>query len=213
MKHLKLLAVSAILILGSNVAMAADNSGQITSFDRRVFVANGPHQQGTVKIDRNKLQTVVTWCSPTLLQMRVYDGVSSSYPTHYQKLDGGDHPLQVSVTVYTPSLPFTYFGKNYGTPTYVTSICSPASIHTTLTSSRTHSVKLQNDLGQAFTISGKKLAVVTVNCNQGKAGYYESGSFNGPAYGLVGGVALLPAGVSSTVTAQCESNGFSINIK
>ena len=50
--------------------VAQGGNDDLADFDADIFLANGPHQQGTVKIDRSKIQTVVTWCSPTLLQMR-----------------------------------------------------------------------------------------------------------------------------------------------
>ena len=54
-------------------------------FDEEQFMKNGPRQQGTIKIDRSKLQTVVTICSPTLLQMAVYDDVDLASVQKYDQ--------------------------------------------------------------------------------------------------------------------------------
>ena len=212
-----------IALTSQNIFSLYSNAG-LQNFDNQPFLDNGPHQQGTVKIDRSKLQTVVTWCSPTLLEMRVYDGVNDSFPTLYRKigdknknvklkkLTNDSHPLQVSVTVFTPTLPFEYT-TNFSDPTYATSVCSPSSIHTTLSSDGTQASKLQYGLGTPYKVDGKKMAVAIVDCNQAKSGFYETGDYKGPAYGKEGGDALLPAGAGATVTANCQSNGFTINIK
>lgn len=180
-------------------------------FDEQVFLKNGPHQQGSVRLDRAKLQTVVTWCSPTLLQMRVYDNVTESYPLHYTQLKGEDHPLQVSVTVFPPKLPFD-FALNYQTPVYAKSVCSPARIETTLADIASASPTLTYDLGKPFKVSSDKMSAVIADCDLRKAGYNTSDQFRGAAYGKTGGVALIPAGENSTVIAQCQDDGFSIQI-
>ncbi len=181
------------------------------AFSINTFTQHGPFQMGTVKIDRKKLQTVITWCSPTLLKMQVSSGVSTSYPSLYQKVHDDNHPLQVSVTVFSPALPFA-FAKGYSTPSYVTSVCSPASIATFLTPPLSKTSKLKNSLGKPFTVDGKTMSVTSVNCQEKTSGFV-SGPFKGPAYGSIGGVALIPKGVAAKVVAQCDNNGFSINIK
>ncbi|MBV52674.1 MAG: hypothetical protein CL816_01250 [Coxiellaceae bacterium] len=220
---------SQILIISmsvfySQVAFSSSTEKSLSDFDESAFLANGPHQQGTVQIDRSKLQTVVTWCSPTMLEMRVYDEVNDSLPTFYRKISdknsdhksekitSSDHPLQVSATVFPPKLPFK-FANNYSDPGYVTSVCNPSSIHTSLVSGGTGSSILQYDLNRSFTVDGKKMAVATVNCMAKKSGYYETGEYTGAAYGPVGGVALLPEGERLTVTASCDTDGFTMSIK
>tara|TARA_B100001063_G_scaffold229093_1_gene241016 strand:- start:38 stop:661 length:624 start_codon:yes stop_codon:yes gene_type:complete len=180
-------------------------------FEEKTFLSNGPFQQGTIGIDRSKLQTVVTWCSPTLLQMAVYDDVEETYPMQYERLEGQDHPLQVSVTVFPQDLPFSY-ASDYSTPTDVTSVCSPASIQTTLSTETGTSVDLNENLGQVFEVRSDKLAAVTVDCDAGKAGYSEISQYRGPDYGQKGGVVLIPAGEASDVTAECKDKSFSIKI-
>ena len=211
-------------VLFSQAIFSSSAEKSLNDFDDSVFLANGPHQQGTLKIDRSKLQTVVTWCSPTMLEMRVYDGVNDSLPTFYRKISHKnddiksdkvttpDHPLQVSVTVFPPSLPFK-FAENYSDPDYVTSICYPSSIHTSLVTEGTGNLFLRYDLDQPFKVDGEKMAVATVNCIKKKSGYYETGKYMGPAYGPVGGIALLPAGEILTVTASCDADGFIMNIE
>ena len=181
-------------------------------FEEKTFLSNGPYQQGTIGIDRSKLQTVVTWCSPTLLQMAVYESVEETFPTDYRRLEGKDHPLQVSVTVFPQDLPFSYAAE-YSKPTDVTSICSPASIQTTLSTEAGNSSNLDKSLGESFEIRSNKLVAVTMDCNAGKAGYSEVDHYRGPDYGKKGGVALIPAGEASEVTGECKNNNFSIQIK
>ena len=180
-------------------------------FEEKTFLSNGPFQQGTIGIDRSKLQTVVTWCSPTLLQMAVYDDVEETYPMQYERLEGQDHPLQVSVTVFPQDLPFSY-AADYSTPTDVTSVCSPASIQTTLSTETGRSVELNKNLGEAFEVRSNKLVAVTVDCNAGKAGYSEISQYRGSDYGQKGGVVLIPAGEASNVAAECKDKSFSIKI-
>ena len=180
-------------------------------FEEKTFLSNGPYQQGTIGIDRSKLQTVVTWCSPTLLQMAVYDSVDENYPMKYERLEGKDHPLQVSVTVFPQDLPFSYAAE-YSKPTDVTSICSPASIETTLSTELANSTTLNKSLGQSFDVKSDKMVAVTVDCNVGKAGYSEINQYRGPDYGKNGGVVLIPAGEASEVTAECKDTIFSIQI-
>ncbi|WP_114992177.1 hypothetical protein [Synechococcus sp. UW179A] len=180
-------------------------------FEEKTFLSNGPYQQGTISIDRSKLQTVVTWCSPTLLQMAVYDNVQESYPTEYTQLKGKDHPLQMSVTVFPQDLPFSYAAE-YSKPKDVTSICSPASIQTTLSTETGNSPTLNKNLGQSFEVRSDKMVAVKVDCNACKAGYSELDHFNGPDYGKEGGVALIPAGEASDVIGECKDNIFSIQI-
>lgn len=195
-----------ILLLSSTSIMA-----NATNFDHALFLKHGPYQQGTVKINRTKLQTVVTWCSPSLLEMQVYPGINNDYPTHYQKLEGHNHPLQIAIAVFTPTLPFEY-AKNYHLANYVTSTCDPAGIQTHLSASTTPSVKFKTPIGQTLSTQGKNMAVINVNCTQGKIGLYETGQFKGPTYGQTGGVVLVPSGSQSKVEATCQSNGFSIHI-
>lgn len=180
-------------------------------FEEKTFLSNGPYQQGTIGIDRSKLQTVVTWCSPTLLQMAVYDNVEETYPMKYERLEGKDHPLQVSVTVFPQDLPFSYAAE-YSKPTDVTSICSPASIETTLSTETANSTTLNKSLGEPFEVKSDKMVAVTVDCNVGKAGYSEISQYRGPDYGKNGGVALIPAGEASEVTAECKDTILSIQI-
>ena len=180
-------------------------------FEEKTFLSNGPYQQGTIGIDRSKLQTVVTWCSPTLLQMAVYDDVEETYPMQYERLEGKDHPLQVSVTVFPQELPFSY-AEAYSTPTDVTSVCSPASIQTTLSTETGNSANLDKSLGQAFEVRSDKPVAVRVDCNAGKAGYSEINQSRGPYYGKNGGVVLIPAGESSKVKTECKTDIFSIQI-
>lgn len=228
MKHLNRLSASVLMILSVQAGFAVTHLSNLSDFDSSLFLNNGPHQQGTVKIDRSKTQTVVTWCSPTLLKMRVYDDVNDNYPTYYRQvkqpkkgmqdhpLKEEQHPLQVSITVFTPSLPFKY-ASNYGTPAYVTSVCSPSSIHTTLSSPKNDSIQkdseiMQFNLGQPFKVSGKKLSVISVNCKREKAEYLQTDRYNGTNYGLIGGAATLPSGTEATVVAHCQPNGLTINI-
>jgi len=82
-------------------------------FDGEQFLTNGPHQQGTIKIDRSKMQTVVTICSPSLLQVAAYDDVDLASIQKYDSSATKD-PLQISVTVFPPTLPFA-FASNYWT--------------------------------------------------------------------------------------------------
>ncbi|KZR92013.1 hypothetical protein MITS9509_01934 [Synechococcus sp. MIT S9509] len=180
-------------------------------FEEKTFLNNGPYQQGTIGIDRSKLQTVVTWCSPTLLQMVVYDSVRETYPTDYKRLEGKDHPLQMSVTVFPQELPFSY-ATEYSKPTDVTSICSPASIQTTLSTETGNASTLNFNLGQSFEVRSDKVVAVTVDCNAGKAGYSEHDQYREPNYGKKGGVALIPAGEASDVKGECKDNAFSIQI-
>ena len=180
-------------------------------FEEKTFLSNGPYQQGTIGIDRSKLQTVVTWCSPTLLQMAVYDDVEETYPMQYERMEGKDHPLQVSVTVFPQELPFSY-AEEYSTPTDVTSVCSPASIQTTLSTETGQSVDLNKKLGEAFEVRSDKPVAVRVDCNAGKAGYSEISQYRGPDYGKNGGVVLIPADESSEVKTECKADIFSIQI-
>ena len=180
-------------------------------FEEQTFQKNGPYQQGTIGIDRSKLQTVVTWCSPTLLQMAVYDEVEETYPMNYERLEGKDHPLQVSVTVFPQDLPFSYAAE-YSKPTAVTSVCSPASIQTTLSTETGNSGDLKQKLGTPFEVNSDKMVAVTVDCNAGKAGYSEISQYRGPNYGRHGGIALIPAGETSEVTGECKDNLMSIQI-
>ena len=178
-------------------------------FEEKTFLSNGPYQQGTIGIDRSKLQTVVTWCSPTLLQMAVYDDIEETYPMQYERLEGADHPLQFSLTVFPQELPFSY-ATNYSTPTDVTSVCSPASIQTTLSTETGKSVELNKNLGEVIEVRSDQPVAVTVDCNTGKAGYSEISQYRGPHYGQKGGVVLIPADEVSDVTAECKENKFSI---
>ena len=164
-----------------------------------------------MKIDRSQLQTVVTWCSPALLKMQVFNGVKKTYSSLYKKLKGDNHPLQMAVTVFPPALPFS-FAKRYVKPEYVTSVCSPAQVHTFLSSYVKHSAKLKYQLGKAFVVNGKKIAITMVNCDRQKSGY-RYGHFSGAAYGSVGGVALIPKGVKANVIAHCHNAGFDIQIQ
>ena len=197
------------LLLLLCIALAGCDSS--AAFEEQTFLDNGPHQQGTIAIDRSKLQTVVTWCSPTLLKMAVYDSVNESYPMHYKQLRGEDHPLQVSVTVFPPKLPFAY-ATDYSKPTHATSICSPASIDTSLSTTTRQSTELQHPLGAAFEVKSDEMSVVAVNCDTGKAGLMATGNYPGPHYGQVGGTASIPAGESAKVTGECQTNSFSIQI-
>ena len=71
---------------GPGVPRRREEEGMKTAgFDEEQFMKNGPHQQGTIKIDRSKLQTVVTICSPTLLQMAVYDDVDLASVQKYDQ--------------------------------------------------------------------------------------------------------------------------------
>ena len=180
-------------------------------FEETTFLNNGPYQQGTIAINRSKLQTVVTWCSPTLLQMAVYDDVKETYPMNYKKLKGNDHPLQVSVTVFPPDLPFSYAAE-YSKPTAVTSVCSPASIQTTLSTESSQTDNLNQKLNTPFEVNSDQLVAVTVDCNARKAGYSEISQYRGPRYGNQGGVVLIPAGETSEVTGECQNNLMSIQI-
>ena len=180
-------------------------------FEEKTFTSNGPYQQGTIGIDRSKLQTVVTWCSPTLLQMAVYDDVAETYPMQYKPLEGKDHPLQVSVTVFPQELPFNY-AADYSKPTHVTSVCSPASVQTSLSTETAGSADLNNELGSAFEVNSEKLVAATVDCTARKAGYSEIDHFRGPEYGNSGGVVLIPAGEASEVTGECRDDMFSVQI-
>ena len=198
----------AIVLLISTLLVGCTASDR---FEEKTFLSNGPYQQGTIGIDRSKLQTVVTWCSPTLLQMAVYDDVGDTYPMQYERLEGKDHPLQVSVTVFPQDLPFSY-AADYSTPTDVTSVCSPASIQTTLSTEAGQSVELTKNLGEAFEVRSDKPIAVTVDCNAGKAGYSEISQYRGSDYGQKGGVVLIPGGEASDVTAQCKDKNFSIEI-
>ena len=180
-------------------------------FEETTFLNNGPYQQGTIAINRSKLQTVVTWCSPTLLQMAVYDDVKETYPMNYKKLKGNDHPLQVSVTVFPPDLPFSYAAE-YSKPTAVTSVCSPASIQTTLSTEFSQTDNLNQKLNTPFEVKSDQLVAVTVDCNARKAGYSEISQYRGPRYGNQGGVVLIPAGETSEVTGECQNNLMSIQI-
>lgn len=188
-----------------------------SSFDKNLFLENGPYQQGSVLLDRTKLQTVVTWCSPTLLQMRVYENVNNEFPTNYTQLKGKDHPLQVSVTVFPPKLPFEY-ASNYGSPTLATSICSPANIQTTLTSADSDnsdgsiSSGLTYDLGKPFKVKSNKTAVVAIDCDTRKAGFLANWQYNKPHLGKTGGIVLIPAGETTTVSTECQQNNFSIKM-
>ena len=188
-----------------------------SSFNKNLFIENGPYQQGSVLLNRTKLQTVVTWCSPTLLQMRVYDNVNSEFPSNYTQLKGNDHPLQVSVTVFPPKLPFEY-ASSYGSPTIATSICSPANIQTTLTpvdpdnSDGLISSDLTYDLGKPFQVKSNKPAVVALDCDTRKAGLLENWQHNKPHLGKTGGIVLIPAGETTTVSTECRQNNFSIKM-
>ena len=185
-----------------------------SSLNKNLFIENGPYQQGSVLLNRTKLQTVVTWCSPTLLQMRVYENVNSKFPTNYTKLKGKDHPLQVSVTVFPPKLPFVY-ASNYGSPTLATSICSPANIQTTLTSAGSDgsiSSVLTYGLGKPFQVKGNKPAVVAIDCETRKAGLLENWQYNKSHLGKTGGIVLIPAGETTTVSTECQQNSFSIKM-
>ena len=182
-----------------------------SSFDETLFLKNGPYQQGSVLIDRSKLQTVVTWCSPTLLQMRVYEEVSNEFSTNYKKLKGKDHPLQVSVAVFPPELPFDY-ASNYSTPTLAMSVCSPANILTTLASVDSTSTDLAYDLATSFEVKSEKTAVVAVNCDIRKAGFLSNQQYKKSSYGKTGGLALIPAGETATITSECQIDGFSIKM-
>ena len=185
-----------------------------SSFNKNLFIQNGPYQQGSVLLNRTKLQTVVTWCSPTLLQMRVYENVNSTFPTNYTQLKGKDHPLQVSVTIFTPKLPFEY-ASNYGSPTLATSICSPANIQTTLTSAGSDgsiSSVLTYGLGKPFQVKSNKPAVVAIDCETRKAGLLENWQYNQSHLGKTGGIVLIPAGETTTVSTECQQNSFSIKM-
>ncbi|KZR91120.1 hypothetical protein MITS9508_00358 [Synechococcus sp. MIT S9508] len=198
----------AIVLLISTLLAGCTASDR---FEEKTFLSNGPYQQGTIGIDRSKLQTVVTWCSPTLLQMAVYDDVGDTYPMQYERLEGKDHPLQVSVTVFPQDLPFSY-AADYSTPTDVTSVCSPASIQTTLSTETGRSADLDKKLGETFDVRSDQLVAVTVDCDAGKAGYAEITQYRGADYGQRGGIALIPAGEASDVTAQCKHKNLSIEI-
>ena len=199
------------LIFLSSAVMLTQAFAQSTSFDESVFLNHGPYQEGTVKIDRSQLQTVVTWCSPTLLKMKVFNDVKKNYPSLYQKIKGHNHPLQMAVTVFPPALPFA-FAKQYSKLRYVTSVCSPAQIQTFLSSHVKRSTKLKYQLGQSFDVSGKRMAVTMVNCDHQRSGYRYN-HFSGAAYGSVGGVALIPKGVKAKVVAHCHKAGFDIQIQ
>jgi hypothetical protein len=199
------------VVLSISTLVAGCTSTTTDRFEEKTFLNNGPYQQGTIAIDRSKLQTVVTWCSPTLLQMAVYDDVKETYPMHYEQLRGEDHPLQVSVTVFPQDLPFSYAAK-YSRPTEVTSVCSPSSIQTTLSTESAKTEDLNQKLGTPFEVSSDKPVAVTVDCNAGKAGYSEISQYQGSNYGRQGGVVLIPAGETSEVTGECKDNLFSILI-
>ncbi len=200
----------AIVLLISTLLAGCTASDR---FEEQTFLSNGPYQQGTIGIDRSKLQTVVTWCSPTLLKMAVYDEdeVEETYPMQYEQLEGTGHPLQVSVMVFPQDLSFSY-AADYSKPTDVTSVCSPASIQTTLSTETSRSVDLNKNLGETFELRSDQLVAVTVDCNVGKAGYSEISQYRGADYGQRGGIALIPAGEASDVTAQCKDKNFSIEI-
>merc|ERR1712166_1735914 len=183
-------------------------------FDEEQFMKNGPHQQGTIKIDRSKLQTVVTICSPTLLQMAVYDDVDLASVQKYDQSSDGS-PLQISVTVFPPTLPFP-FASNYGEPSYVTVDCSPASVATTLSTTPPSSTDLEYALDQGasqdFTVTGTGMRAVMVDCTSQTAGLIASTEYE---YGQKGGVALIPAGaLPVSVVGECgvTGNEFAIRI-
>merc|ERR1712166_1333844 len=186
----------------------------IAGFDEEQFMKNGPHQQGTIKIDRSKLQTVVTICSPTLLQMAVYDDVDLASVQKYDQSSDGS-PLQISVTVFPPTLPFPY-ASNYGEPSYATSDCSPASVATTLSTTPPASTDLKYALDQGasqnFTVTGLRMRAVMVDCTSQTAGPLDSTKYE---YGQKGGVALIPAGALPVlVVGECDVTGneFAIRI-
>ena len=182
-----------------------------SSFDNNLFLKNGPYQQGSVVLDRTKLQTVVTWCSPTLLQMRVYENVQNEIPTNYSRLKGKNHPLQVSVTVFPPELPFKY-AANYGFPTLATSICSPANIQTTLTKVGSTSSDLSYELGKTFEVKSNKPEAVAIDCATRKSGILANWQYSKSHIRKTGGVAVIPAGEATKVSAECQLNGFFIKM-
>merc|ERR1712166_1114328 len=159
----------------------------IAGFDEEQFMKNGPHQQGTIKIDRSKLQTVVTICSPTLLQMAVYDDVDLASVQKYDQSSDGS-PLQISVTVFPPTLPTT----------------PPASTDL--------KYALDQGASQNFTVTGLRMRAVMVDCTSQTAGPIDSTKYE---YGQKGGVALIPAGaLPVSVVGECgvTGNEFAIRI-
>ena len=183
-----------------------------SSFNSNLFLKNGPFQQGSVVLDRTKLQAVVTWCSPTLLQMRVYENVTNEIPANYSLVKGENHPLQVSLTVFPPKLPFKY-SENYGSPTLATSTCSPASIQTTLSAVSSISYDLSYESGKSFEVKSNKPKAVAVDCATRKSGMLENWQHRKSRIGNTGGFALIPAGETKTVSAECQPNGFFIKMQ
>ena len=183
-----------------------------SSFDNNLFLKNGPYQQGSVILDRTKLQAVVTWCSPTLLQMRVYENVKKEIPTNYSLLKGENHPLQVSLTVFPPELPFKY-SENYGSPTLATSTCSPAKIQTTLSTVSSISSDLSYESDKSFEVKSNKPEAVAIDCSTGKSGMLANWQYSKSLIGKTGGFALIPAGETTIVSAECQLNGFFIKMR
>ena len=196
------------------------NAQALTNFDETAFSTNGPLQQGTVRINRGEAQTVITWCTPSLLRMEVLSG-NQNIPIDYVKTfygslpkQAGAHPEQVSVTVFPRSLPFSYT-KNYSKPAYVTSACRPSSIHTTLQQSPAASTALMRprNLTKPFTVIPTRPTVIQLDCASKTIGYHF-GSYHGPSFGTVGGVAMIPKGKRPVkIKGTCDAKGgFSITL-
>jgi len=182
-------------------------------FDGEQFLTNGPHQQGTIKIDRSKMQTVVTICSPSLLQVAAYDDVDLASIQKYDSSAMQD-PLQISVTVFPPTLPFA-FASNYGGPSYVTVVCSPATVATTLSATPPSSTNLiyalEKGASESYPVTGSEMVAVMVDCTSQTAGPIDSTKYN---YGPKGGVALLPAAaLPVSVVGACGVTGNSFAIR
>lgn len=206
------------IVFSSGVAM---NANALTNFDESDFMTNGPFQYGTVKLDRTKTQSVVSWCTPNLLKMEVLSGVNNIPLDHVKTNYGplpkkdGAHPEQVTVTIYPQTLPFA-FANNYNEPQFVTSTCNPSSIQTTLQSAPNGlaTLKHSQDISKPLMITPEQTTIVQLDCSKKIIGYHY-GAFKGPVFGDVGGIAMLPKGNKPIkIQGECDSNGgFSIKIE